>query len=129
VLGPHFEGLCRWWTSTHASRETLGGRPARVASGVVNDARDRAAHEIDVIAVDADGRILCLGEAKLGAVMGQAQLARLARARELLAAAGVDATGARLMCFSGAGFTPELHAAQEAGAVSLVDLARLYTGS
>jgi hypothetical protein len=41
-------------------------------------------------------------------VMGRADVARLARARDLLAARGFDTTGSILACYSGAGFEPGL---------------------
>lgn len=128
VLGPHFEQLCRWWTQVHASPATLGGRPVRVGSGTVNDAAGRSRHEVDVIAIASDGRLLTLGEAKFGTVMGVGHLDRLRRVRQLLERSGRDVSGTRLLCFSGAGFTPELVA--EAGDdVALVDLDRVYTGT
>ena len=129
VLGPHFEQLCRWWTATQAATATLGGRAAQVASGVINDPAGKATHELDVVAKDAEGRILCLGEAKVGTVLNTSQLDRLRRARELLGRAGHDVTQCRLLCFSGAGFSPSMQAAA-AGRddVVLVDLERLYTG-
>jgi uncharacterized protein len=126
VLGPHFEQLCRWWTATHASPDTLGGRPARVGSTVVNDPSGRTRHEVDVIALDSSGRILALGEAKFGATMGTSHLERLQRIRDLLAI-NQDVTDTRLLCFSAAGFAPELDAASHSAI--LVDLPRLYTGS
>jgi hypothetical protein len=50
-------------------------------------------------------------------------------ARELLAECAVDDVArCRLACFSGAGFTRELRAAERAGEVVLVDLERLYHG-
>ncbi len=129
VLGPHFEYLCRWWTATHASPATLGGRPVRVSSGVVNDPAGKSQHEIDLVAVDRDGRLRCIGEAKFGAVISVGELDRLARIRERLARTGHDVGETVLACFSGAGFTPELHSAAAEGRVVLVDLERIYTGS
>jgi len=128
VLGPHFEGMCRWWTATHATAASLGGRVVRVASGLVNDASARIAHEVDVIGLDADGRIVCLGEAKLGATLGAGHLERLRRARELITRTDHRARDARLLLFSGAGFTPDLVASAPQQGVELVDLTRLYTG-
>jgi len=126
VLGPHFEQLCRWWTATHASPDTLGGRPARVGSTTVNDPGGRTRHEVDVIALDPNGRILAIGEAKFGTTMGISHLQRLHRIRDLLAA-NHDVTDTRLLCFSAAGFAAELTAASPGA--TLVDISRLYTGS
>lgn len=128
LLGPHFEELCRWWVSAHASGETLGGMPVRVASAVVNDPKRRETHEVDIVAVDVDGRVLALGEAKHGTTMGRKHLERLTRVRALLVANGFDAAGARLLCCSGSGFAGELKAARQEDVV-LVGLDRLYTGS
>lgn len=129
VLGPHFESACRWWTATHASAATLGGRVVRVAHGLVNDASARTAHEVDVIGLDVDGRIVCLGEAKLGTTVGIGHLERLRRARDLIARTDRHAAGARLLLFSGAGFTSDLVRSARREGVELVDLDRLYTGA
>ncbi len=126
VLGPHFEQLCREWTSEHAAADTLGGTAARVGRGVVGDRAARAAHEVDVVALGEGGRVLLLGEAKVGAVMGVGHLERLRRIRSLLVARGVDAAGARLACFGGGGSTSELRGEHDA---VVVDLARLYSGT
>ncbi|MPZ89676.1 MAG: ATP-binding protein [Nitriliruptorales bacterium] len=129
VLGPNFEQLCRWWTATHASPHTLGGQPTRVGSGVINDARQKARHELDVVATDSSGRILAIGEAKVGTVMNEGQLSRLERIRDLLVQTGHDAGDARLLCCSARGFTPPLQQAATTGRATLVDLARIYTGT
>ncbi|HLE85545.1 MAG TPA: ATP-binding protein, partial [Thermoanaerobaculia bacterium] len=133
ILGPHFEELCRQWTLRFAGSETLGGAVTEVGAGVVHDPSTRAAHQIDVVAFAGGGgrgrSVLLLGEAKWGRVMDMADLARLRRARELLAERAVADVGrCRLACFSGAGFTRELRSAERAGEVVLVDLERLYRG-
>ncbi|MFC4472620.1 hypothetical protein ACFPH6_50610 [Streptomyces xiangluensis] len=46
----------------------------------------------------------------------------------LLAGRGVDTSAVRLTCYSGAGFTDDLRAAETKGDVILVDLRRLYGG-
>jgi hypothetical protein len=62
--------------------------------------------------------------------MDAADLARLRRARALLAERAVfDVAHCRLACFSGAGFSRELRAAERAGEVVLVDLERFYRGT
>jgi AAA+ ATPase superfamily predicted ATPase len=129
VLGPHFESLCRWWTATHATAAALGARVVRVASGVVNDPSTRTSHEVDVIGLDVDGRIVCLGEAKLGATVGAGHLERLRRVRELIARTDERVRDARLLLFSGAGFAADLLPSAPRQGVELVDLERLYTGS
>ncbi|WP_423463463.1 AAA family ATPase [Promicromonospora sp. MS192] len=132
VLGPHFEQVCRDWTLHHADPGLLGGLPARVGHGVVHDPRTRANHEVDVAAVGIpDGGkppLLAIGEAKWNDQMGLAHLERLEQIREVIGAVGrFDVRGARLFCFSGAGFDARLReAAQERGDVVLVGLPEIY---
>jgi AAA+ ATPase superfamily predicted ATPase len=132
VLGPHFEQLCRHWTRHMAPPELFGDYLNEVGSGTVNDATNRIAHEVDVLAfgLDDDGRrpLLALGEVKWGEMMNPSHVDRLRRIRELLAAQGrYGAATAKLACFSGVGFTDELTAAaaHDSGIV-LVSVADLY---
>ncbi|GAA3441724.1 ATPase AAA [Planomonospora venezuelensis] len=133
ILGPHFEQVCRDWASHHADPDLLGGLPAKVGHGVVNDAARRTGHEVDVaVAGIGDGLkapLLVIGEAKWNDVMGMGHLDRLRHIRSLIAQGGrYDTASTRLACFSGAGFTDELRALA-AGSdpdVLLVDLAELY---
>lgn len=132
VLGPHFEQLCRSWVAQFAAPETLGGIPATVGPGAVNDTAGRARYEVDIVALSDPGpsqrQVLALGEAKWGEQMGLAHLDRLRHIRVLLEhRPGIDATTAQLLCASGVGFTPELRAAADAGGAILVDLERLYS--
>lgn len=131
VLGPAFEELARTWTERFASAATLGGDVELVGHTVVADPTARVAHEVDVLAVGtaADGTrgVLAVGEAKAGEVISRHHLHRLRRVRVLLGPRAVP--GCRLLCFSGAGFAPELLAADVAPDVVLVDLDRLYRGS
>jgi uncharacterized protein len=90
--------------------------------------------QIDVaaFAVGDAGReaILAIGEAKWHETMGVSHLERLRRIRGLLTAQGrPGAATARLLCFSGAGFTAELRAeAAQSGEVRLLTPADLYVG-
>ena len=82
---------------------------------MVNDPAGRSQIEIDVVVLaaqesSAPRRILSLGEAKWGEVMGHGHVQRLERARDLLAAKGYDTRDTVLACYSGAGFTTELRA-------------------
>ncbi|MEU7896610.1 hypothetical protein AB0B45_27595 [Nonomuraea sp. NPDC049152] len=135
VLGPQVEHLARLWTRWHAAPETVGGRVARVASGVLPDPANRTGHELDVVAFARadDGRemITSIGEAKSGDVVGRAHLERLERARGLLLARDERATPeTRLLLFSAAGFTPQLEEIARGRAdVRLVGLDGLYEGS
>jgi hypothetical protein len=117
-----------------AAPETLGGIPATVGHGAVNDAAGRTSHEVDIVALGDPGAgprpMLALGEAKWGEQMGLAHLDRLRHIRGLLERRpGIDATGAALLCASGAGFTAELRAAADAGEAILLGLNRLYYGA
>lgn len=133
VVGPHFERLCREWVEWHADPETFGGMPIQVAAGTVADPDRRTSHELDVVVHGAVGQdqgiLLSVGEAKWHKTMGLDHLARLHRVLELLAARGVDTRHTRPACYSGAGFTSDLHAAAARGEVVLVNLERLYSGS
>lgn len=137
VVGPTFEAIARTWVSRYASTATLGGTAARIGSTVVNDPVGRSRMEIDVVALaagsdhraGAEPALLLIGEAKSGpGPRGVADLVRLERARELLAArARVDRT--RLAIFAAGGFTADLRAeAIRRSDVVLVDLERLYAG-
>lgn len=128
VAGPTFETMCRHWTATMASTTTVGGSPSTVRSGVLYDQRQRASHELDLVAFDASDRVLAIGEVKWGETLGAAHLARLIQVGELLDAQGRGPE--RLLMFSGSGFTRELRARAAAGGqrVQLIDLHRLYEG-
>jgi hypothetical protein len=134
VVGPHFEELCRDWAA-HAGENVFGGFPAAVAATTVADPGNRTQVQIDVAVLSVGSpeeprRVLSLGEAKWGEVMGMGHLDRLRRARDLLSVKGHHAADAILACYSGAGFTAELIAvAATDRRVLLVDLARLYEGS
>jgi hypothetical protein len=132
VVGPHFEQLCREWVAHFAAPETFGGMPIDVSYGTVHDPAGRTAHEVDVVVRGAVGQdtgiLLSLGEAKWDRTMGTGHLDRLCHLRALLTARGEDTTAVRLACYSGAGFTPDLRAAERRGEVVLVDLRRLYEG-
>ncbi|GAA2267005.1 hypothetical protein GCM10010415_34900 [Streptomyces atrovirens] len=132
VVGPHFEQICRDWVAHFAAPETFGGMPIDVSYGTVADPVERTGHEIDVVVRGAVGQdngvLLSLGEAKWDRVMGTGHLERLKHAVSLLAARGTDTSAVRPACYSGAGFTDELKAAEKRGEVVLVDLERLYRG-
>jgi AAA+ ATPase superfamily predicted ATPase len=127
VVGPHFEALCREW-AVGADDDVFGGMPGEVAAGVVADPPNKTQIEIDVAVLSSseERRILSLGEAKWGAVMGIRHLERLRRARDLLSVKGYDTAGTWLACYSGAGFDDELRAVAARDRVLLVDLERLY---
>ncbi|WP_405826335.1 ATP-binding protein [Streptomyces sp. NBC_01390] len=133
VVGPHFEQVCREWARWHAASETHGGQVTRVAGGTVNDPAAKTSHEVDVAVHGeaGDGRetLLSIGEAKWNEVMGSGHLERLKHIRTLLTSRGTATEATRLHCYSGAGFTEELHhLAKSDPAIQLIDLPRLYHG-
>jgi len=127
VVGPHFEALCREFA---VSTDVFGELPAEVGAGVINDTAKRGQIEIDVIVLAAPDpgqprRILSLGEAKWGTVMGSEHLDRLARARDLLAVKGFDTRHTILACYSGAGFADDLREFKRAP-VRLITPGQMY---
>jgi AAA+ ATPase superfamily predicted ATPase len=133
VLGPHFEHVCRTWALT-GDNVPYADLPATVGTGAVNDPTQRSSHEIDVAVLgmgSADSRtpLLAIGEAKWGQTMGIAHLERLRRVVELLERASrYDTSRTVLLCFSGAGFTPDLvtQASDHPDQVTLIGLDELY---
>lgn len=131
VVGPHFEALCRDFV-LDAETDLFGEFPAEIGSGVVPDSANRTQIEIDVVVFGAQEpgrprRILSLGAAKWGELMGRHHLERLARARTLLSQKGYDTRDTMLTCYGGAGFSAELGAAVgDEDRVRLVGLELLY---
>ncbi|MER6250082.1 hypothetical protein ABT224_01610 [Streptomyces sp. NPDC001584] len=104
-----------------------------MGSGIVSDPATRQQIEIDVAVVEAGAgdrkpTVAMLGEAKWGTVMGSGHLAKLRRAREVLAGRGMDVAHCVLACFSGAGFSDALRAEVSQGKepVLLLGLDELY---
>lgn len=132
VLGPHFEHICRLWTRHSTPLDLLGDYPHLVVPGTVNDPAARTTHQLDVVAygLNADDRspLLAIGEAKWAETMGTAHVARLRGIRDLLIAQGRHgAESAKLVCYSGAGFTEELQGiAQTTDDLLLVPISTLY---
>jgi AAA+ ATPase superfamily predicted ATPase len=133
VMGPSFEHMCRTWTEQITDSATLGGNPAVVTHGVLNDPAGKSQVELDIVASERDGTVLAIGEAKSGETIGHKHLARLRHATELLRVRGSVTTDAQpvLLLFGGAGFTEELaaSAADSDGKIQLIGLDRLYGGS
>ena len=132
VVGPHFEHVCRHWSRHMAPPELFGGHPVQVGAGTVNDPARRASHEVDVavMGLDDDDRswLLAIGEAEWNETIGVGHLERLRHIRALLTAQGrPGAATAKLACYSGAGFTPQLRdLAGRGDEVVLVGLGALY---
>jgi uncharacterized protein len=133
VAGPHFEQVCRDY-ALNAPAKTFAAVPGEVGAGVVSDPQERKAIEVDVAVLSPalpgePRRVLSLGEAKLGDVMGLRDLARLRRARDLLAVRGYDTRDTVLACYGGAGFQPGLAGEQDRDSrVALIGLDELYAG-
>jgi AAA+ ATPase superfamily predicted ATPase len=132
VLGPHFERTCRDWAWHMAPPDLFDDHPNRVAAGTVADPSNKTSHELDVavfgLADDDSSPLIAIGEAKSNDVVGVGHLDRLRRIRALLVEQ--DRPGARtakLLCFSGAGFTDQLrHVAGGDDDVVLVGLDQIY---
>lgn len=130
IVGPHFEAMCRQY-ALGADENVYGGPPAEVGAGVVNDSANKSQIEIDVavFAPQEPGRprrILSLGEAKWGEVMGAPNVERLTRARDLLARKGYDTSTTVLACYSGAGFHDDLRSPGTPPNTRLVTLTDIY---
>ncbi|HEX6469543.1 MAG TPA: ATP-binding protein [Streptosporangiaceae bacterium] len=131
VVGPHFEALCREFATRHG-RAVFDQPVGTVTSGVVNDPANKTQIEVDVVVLgpmDSAGprRVVSLGEAKWGEVMGTQHLDRLRRAQALLRGKGFDTDDSVLACYSGAGFADDLRAAAADNRVRLLDLPGLYS--
>lgn len=130
VVGPHFESVCRSFARA-AGPDQFGGPVGEVGSGVVKDPANRSQIEVDVVVLapaehGRPRRILSLGEAKWGQVMGPQHVERLNRARELLSA-NFDTADTVLTCYSAAGFHGDLQAGGQHRA-ALISLEDLYRG-
>jgi uncharacterized protein len=129
VAGPHFEDLCRQFAGS-APASLFGDLPAEVGAGTLVDHENRAKLELDVVVLaqaepGQRRRVLSIGEAKWGKVMGAEDVRRLQRARSLLAERGFDTTQTTIACYSGAGFAANL--ADPAGDVLAIGLPDLYS--
>ncbi len=117
IYGPHFETLAAEWVARYAAAEA-GLALGPVGSTVIACREHKTGHEIDVLALARGARprtpgtpVAFVGEAKYrDRRPGLAELRRLQHLRELLTAAGHDATGAVRGLFSASGFTVDLHA-------------------
>lgn len=133
IYGPHFEELAREWTAMFAAPETLGGVASYVSKSELGCAQHHCQHEVDVVAVERTAgegqRALALGEAKWHSTpVGMDVLERLRHLRTLLPSR-LEGAAAKLLVFSGAGFTADVASeASRSRDIELVDLRRLYTG-
>jgi uncharacterized protein len=115
IYGPHFEAVAAEWTARYAAAEK-GLAVGPVGQTVIACREHKTSHEIDVLALVRGTRprtpgapIAFIGEAKhRDRRPGLAEFRRLQHLRELLTAAGHDASDAVLGLFSATGFTEEL---------------------
>ncbi len=135
ILGPHFEALAADWVGRYAYDEA-GLAVGPVGQSVIACREHKTGHEIDVLALGRGCRprtpgapIAFIGESKYrDRRPGLAELRRLEHVRDLLIAAGHDASAATFGLFSGTGFTEDLgaEAARSRGRILLVGLDMLY---
>ncbi len=135
IFGPHFEALAAEWVARHAPAEA-GLSVGPVGQTSIACREHKTSHEIDVLALARGARprtpgapVAFIGEAKHRERRpGFKELHRLQHLRELLTAAGHDATSATLGLFSASGFTEELTAEAMAsrGEILLAGLDTLY---
>lgn len=132
VAEPHFAEICRTWATEFAGPAVFGGRPTAASHGSLPGpaGHDGPAAEAEVVVRGrADGRpeaLLSVGAARWNEVMDLRHLEDLRHLVALLAGRGEDVARVRIACYSGAGFTPGLRAAEADGQVVLVGLDRLY---
>jgi hypothetical protein len=132
IYGPHFEAIASEWVARYAAAEA----GLSVGQTSVACRAHKTSHEIDVLALARSARprnagapIVFVGEAKHeNRRPGLAELGGLEHRRDLLTAAGHDASDAVLGLFSATGFTAELtdEAAGRRGELLLVSLEMLY---
>jgi len=135
IFGPHFETLAAEWVTRYASGEA-GLAVGPVGQTVIACREHKTSHEIDVLALARGSRprttgapVAFIAEAKhRDRRPGLAELRRLQHLRDLLTAAGHDASGAALGMFSVAGFNDALtaEATGSRGKIVLATLNDLY---
>jgi hypothetical protein len=135
IYGPHFEALAAEWVARYAGDEA-GLTAGPVGQTVIACRQHKTGHEIDVLALARGARprtpgvpVAFIGEAKhRDRRPGLAELRHLQHRRELLTAAGHDASRAVLGLFSATGFTEELRAEADSsrGEILLISLEMLY---
>ncbi|MGW7405945.1 hypothetical protein ACWGI9_19785 [Streptomyces sp. NPDC054833] len=132
VARSHFAQICRDWALHFADPDAFSARPRSVAHGSVPDPTHPGGTDLAAEVVVRgyggmrNGSLLSVGLARWDAVMDLDHVERLRRLLDLVSDRGEDVTHTRPACFSGAGFSPALRAAEAQGQVILVDLDRLY---
>ncbi|MFH0243059.1 ATP-binding protein [Streptomyces sp. HK10] len=132
VAAPHFARVCREWAVGYAGPGVFGDTPATALHGSPAHPPPDAAPAAGVVvrgpAGERPGALLSVGLARWDEVLDVTHLERLRGLIAHLAAHGEDTARTRPACYSGAGFTPALRAAEADGEVLLVGLDRLYGG-
>lgn len=132
VAAPHFAQMCRDWAVGYADPGVFGEALATALHGSPAHPPPDAAPAAEVVvrgpAGERPGALLSVGLARWDEVLDVTHLERLRRLIAHLAAHGEDTARTRPACYSGAGFTPALRAAEADGEVLLVGLDRLYGG-
>ncbi|MBN3931888.1 ATP-binding protein [Streptomyces verrucosisporus] len=132
VAAPHFAQVCRDWAVRYAGPGVFGEAPATALHGSPAHPPPDAVPAAEVVvrgpAGERPGALLSVGLARWDEVLDVTHLERLRRLIAHLAAHGEDTARTRPACYSGAGFTPALRAAEADGEVLLVGLDRLYGG-
>ncbi|WP_225829900.1 ATP-binding protein [Streptomyces sp. NK08204] len=132
VVRSHFAQVCRDWVLRFAGPDVFGTGPGSAAHGSLTapshpGGADMAA---DVVVRGhggvRDGALLSVGLARWDEVMDLDHLERVRGLLGSLADRGEDVGRTRPACYSGAGFSPALRAAEAQGQVVLVGLDRLY---
>lgn len=90
-------------------RDNFGTVIGDVSSGTISDPANKKRIQVDVAVLglerhDGPRRVVSLGEAKWGEIMGVRHLERLHRAQALLTVKGYDTSATALACYSAAGF-------------------------
>ncbi|MFE0516220.1 ATP-binding protein, partial [Streptomyces sp. NPDC058964] len=128
----HFAQICRDWALHFADPDTFQARPRSAAHGSVADPAHPGGTDVAAEVVVRghrgvrNGSLLSVGLARWDEVMDLDHLERLRGLLDILADRGEDTTSTRPVCYSGAGFSPALRAAEAREQVILVDLDRLY---
>ncbi|WP_328404244.1 ATP-binding protein [Streptomyces sp. NBC_00390] len=133
VVAPDFAQVCRDWAAEFAAPDTFGAPAGTVSHGSIPGPQGSTAFDIEVVVRGASdhqqGALLSVGQAHWNEIMDLDNLRRLRHVLALLADSGEDVGRAMPACYSGAGFSPELRAAEARGEVLLVGLDRLYHGA
>ncbi|MER6099910.1 ArsR family transcriptional regulator [Streptomyces sp. NPDC001728] len=129
VAGPYFARICREWAVLYAPAELFGEAPESAVSGSLPHTTGEPVI-IDVVVRGEQGRrpgpLLSIGLVSWTHPMDTPHLERLRGHLTRLAALGEDTGRTRLVCYSAAGFSPGLRAAEENGDVLLVSPEQLY---